>query len=314
MHPAAQHTAFVFPGQGSQFVGMGQAFAALPAVAPLFEEADDILAMPLKNMMFNGPENTLALTHNTQPALLVASVAAFRYLSHVANRPLNELAAYLAGHSLGEYAALVASGVLSFANALQLVRLRGELMQQAVKPGEGAMLAVLGLADNVAAEVAQTSGCYVANDNAEGQVVLSGAYAAVEKAAVIAQQQGARKVVRLNVSAPFHCPLMAPAAEAMAAALAKVPFATPQVPVVLNTTASACTQAETIRTQLVLQITQPVRWRETMVFMANNGVTHVLELGAGKVLTGLAKRCDPAGRLQGVALNTPEDINVHYAV
>jgi [acyl-carrier-protein] S-malonyltransferase len=302
--------AFTFPGQGSQAVGMGRDLAAAFAAArEVFEEVDDALKQKLSKLMFEGPESDLTLTANAQPALMTVSIAALRVLEREAKIELPKAAAYVAGHSLGEYAALAAAGALSVSDAARLLRKRGEAMQKAVPVGEGAMAALLGLdadkAAEIAREAAQGDVCDVANDNAPGQVVVSGARAAVERAVEIAKKAGKRAIM-LPVSAPFHCALMKPAADVMEEALAEVAIAPPRVPLVANVTAQAVSDPETIRKQLVQQITGLVRWRESVLFLKQKGVATLVELGAGKVLTGLVRRIDP--ELTGVSVQGPSDI------
>jgi len=260
--------------------------------------------------MFEGPEDQLTLTANAQPALMAVSLAVVRVLEAEAGVDLGKDAAFVAGHSLGEYSALAAAGSLSITDTAKLLRIRGDAMQKAVAPGQGAMAALLGLefdaAAAVAAEAAQGEVCQAANDNGGGQVVVSGAKAAVERAVEIAKARGARRAVMLAVSAPFHCALMQPAADAMAAALSGVVVLPPKVPLVANVHAAAITDPETIRTGLVQQVTGTVRWRESVAFMAAQGVDLFFELGSGKVLSGLVKRI--ADGAEGVAVGTPEDV------
>ena len=303
--------AFTFPGQGSQAVGMGKALAENFAEAKaVFAEVDDALGQNLSGMMFEGPEADLTLTANAQPALMAVSLATIRVLEAEAGLDLARDAAYVAGHSLGEYSALAAARAFSIADAARLLRIRGNAMQAAVPPGEGAMAALLGLdfeaAAAVAAEAAQGQVCQAANDNGGGQVVVSGAKAAVERACEIAKSKGARRALLLPVSAPFHCDLMQPAALAMADALSKVTVSKPIVPVVANVLASAISDPDAIRKALVEQVTGTVRWRECVAYMASHGVQVFYEVGSGKVLTGLVKRL--AEGAEGMALGTPEDI------
>jgi len=288
---------FVFPGQGSQAVGMGCSLAeAFSAAREVFEEVDDALNQSLSRIMFEGPEADLTLTENAQPALLAHSYAVLQILRKEGGLEMPDMAAFVAGHSLGEYSALAAAGTFTLADAVRLVKRRGQAMQQAVPVGEGAMAALLGLdlevAREVAEEAAQGEVCAPANDNAPGQVVISGATAAVERAAEIAKEKGARRAVLLPVSAPFHCSMMAPAAEEMAAALEEVELAPPSVPVVANVTASTVADPATIRKLLVEQVTGMVRWRESVEHLKQQGVAHVVELGPGKVLSGLVRRID----------------------
>jgi [acyl-carrier-protein] S-malonyltransferase len=308
--------AFVFPGQGSQAVGMGRDLAtAFPAARLVFEEVDEALKQKLSKLMFEGPEGDLTLTANAQPALMAVSVAAMRVLESEAKLDLGSAAKFVAGHSLGEYSALAAARTFQLADTARLLRLRGETMQKAVPVGTGAMAALLGLDLPAAQEVAAAAVkapdgkeevCSAANDNAPGQVVVSGAKAAVERAVEIARTKGAKRAILLPVSAPFHCALMQPAADAMAEALASTQMAPPRVPLVANVTASATSDPATIRDLLVKQVTATVRWRECCLYMKSQGVTTLVEIGAGKVLTGLAKRID--GDLTGISLQNPADI------
>ncbi|GLK76892.1 malonyl CoA-acyl carrier protein transacylase [Methylopila jiangsuensis] len=286
---------------------LSDSFAAARAV---FEEVDAALGESLSATIFEGPEDKLTLTANAQPALMAVSLAAIRVLEAEAGLDVARHAAFVAGHSLGEYSALAAAGALSISDAARLLRIRGEAMQKAVPVGEGAMAALLGLdldaARAVAAEAAEGDVCAAANDNAPGQVVISGARAAVERAIALAKPRGAKRAVLLPVSAPFHCALMRPAAEAMREALAGVKLQAPKAPLVANVTASPLTDPEDIRTRLVEQVTGAVRWRESMGFMAGAGVTHFVEVGAGKVLAGLVKR--NAEGATGESVGTPEDV------
>jgi [acyl-carrier-protein] S-malonyltransferase len=302
-------TAFTFPGQGSQAVGMGRAFAeAHPAARAVFAEVDDALGEKLSELIWNGPEADLTLTQNTQPALMAVSLAALRVLEAEGLSVAGD-AAFVAGHSLGEYAALAAAGSLSIADTARLLRIRGRAMQAAVPVGAGAMAALLGLdfatAAAVAAEAAGAEVCQAANDNADGQVVVSGAKAAVERAVEIAKGRGARRAMLLNVSAPFHCALMRPAAEAMAEALAAVTVRAPVVPLVANVLAAPITDPDEIRRRLVEQVTGTVRWRETVLRLKADGVTRLVEIGSGKVLTGLVKRITDG--VEAIAVNAPDD-------
>ncbi len=303
--------AFTFPGQGSQAVGMGKSLAdAFPQARAVFDEVDAALSQKLSTLMFEGPEDQLTLTANAQPALMAVSLAVVRVLEAEAGLDLGKDAAFVAGHSLGEYSALAAAGSLSITDTAKLLRIRGDAMQKAVAPGQGAMAALLGLefdaAAAIAAEAAQGEVCQAANDNGGGQVVVSGAKAAVERAGEIAKAKGARRAVMLAVSAPFHCALMQPAADAMAAALSGVVVLPPKAPLVANVHAAAITDPETIRKGLVEQVTGTVRWRESVAFMAAQGVDLFFELGSGKVLSGLVKRI--ADGAEGVAVGTPEDV------
>ncbi len=303
-------TAFIFPGQGSQAIGMGKSFAdAFPVARALFGEVDAALGTKLTEIMWEGPVETLTLTENAQPALMAVSLAAIRVLEAEAGLDVARDVAFVAGHSLGEYAALAAAGAFSVADAARLLRARGLAMQKAVPVGEGAMAALLGLdidaARAVAAEAAHGQVCEIANDNAPGQVVVSGAKAAVERAVEIAEARGGRAMM-LPVSAPFHCSLMRPAADAMREALASVAVQPPKVPLVANVTAAIVTDPAEIVRLLVRQVTEMVRWRESVEFLVKNGVDRLVEVGAGRVLTGLAKRIAkdtpslPLGRLEDV--------------
>jgi len=303
--------AFVFPGQGSQAVGMGKALAdAFPVARAVFDEVDGALGERLSGVMWDGPADTLMLTENAQPALLATSMAALRVLESEAGVDLGRDVAFVAGHSLGEYSALAAARAFTLADAARLVRLRGRVMQKAVPVGVGAMAALLGLefeaATAVAAEAAQGEVCQAANDNGGGQVVVSGDKAAVERAVELAKARGAKRAMMLPVSAPFHCALMQPAADAMAQALANVEVKAPVVPVVANVVAGPVTQPGEIVQRLVEQVTGTVRWRESVAFMAGQGVATFYELGAGKVLSGLVKRI--AEGASGVAIGAPADV------
>jgi [acyl-carrier-protein] S-malonyltransferase len=289
--------------------------AAFPAARLVFEEVDETLKQKLSKLMFEGPEAELTLTANAQPALMAVSVAVLRVLEAEAKLDLGSAAAFVAGHSLGEYSALAAARSFTLADAARLLRLRGEAMQKAVPVGTGAMAAMLGLdveavqaiaAEAMTAPDGTTEVCQAANDNAPGQVVVSGAKAAIERAVEIAKRKG-KRAIPLPVSAPFHCAMMQPAADAMAEALARTTLAPPRIPLVANVTAAAVSDPVTIRDLLVQQVTAMVRWRECCLYMKGRGVDTVVELGAGKVLTGLAKRIDPG--LTGVAVNTPADVD-----
>jgi [acyl-carrier-protein] S-malonyltransferase len=308
--------AFVFPGQGSQAVGMGKGLAeAFPAAKQVFDEVDAALGEPLSKTMWEGPAETLTLTENTQPALLAHSLAVMRVLQAEAGVDLGRDAGFVAGHSLGEYSALAAAGAFTLADAARLVRVRGRAMQKAVPVGVGAMAALLGLefdqAAAVAAEAAQGQVCQAANDNGGGQVVVSGNKAAVERAVEIAKQKGAKRAMMLTVSAPFHCALMQPAADAMAEALARVTVRAPAVPVVANVIARPVTEPADIVRRLVEQVTGTVRWRDSVAFMAAQGVTAFYEVGTGKVLSGLVKRI--ADGAIGVAIGSPDDVAIYRA-
>ncbi|MEE1611019.1 ACP S-malonyltransferase [Microvirga sp. CF3016] len=303
--------AFVFPGQGSQAVGMGKALAdTFPQAKAVFDEVDEALSQKLSAIMWEGPAEELTLTANTQPALMAVSVAAIRVLEAEAGLDLKNHAAFVAGHSLGEYSALAAAGSLSVADTARLLRIRGNAMQNAVPVGQGAMAALLGLefdaALEVAREAAQGEVCDAANDNGGAQVVVSGHKAAVERAVAIAQTKGAKRAVMLAVSAPFHCALMQPAADAMREALGRVTVNAPVVLVVANVEAAAITDPAAIRDALVRQVTGTVRWRESVAYMAAQGVESFYEVGSGKVLTGLVKRI--AAGASATAIGTPEDV------
>ncbi|PDT05427.1 [acyl-carrier-protein] S-malonyltransferase [Rhizobium chutanense] len=307
--------AFTFPGQGSQAVGMGKDLAENFAEArAVFDEVDEALGEKLSDVMFNGPEDTLTLTANAQPALMAVSIAVVRVLE-AKGLDLKSKVAYVAGHSLGEYSALCAAGTFSLADTARLLRIRGNAMQAAVPVGVGAMAAIIGLehADVVAVceEAAAIGACQIANDNGGGQIVISGEKAAVEKAAGLATDKGAKRAILLPVSAPFHSKLMAPAAEAMRAALATVAKSDPVVPLIANVRAAPVTGADEIAGLLVEQVTGQVRWRETVEWFAGNGVTTLYELGSGKVLTGLARRIDKT--ITGISVNGPADIDATVA-
>ncbi|MBX3526249.1 MAG: ACP S-malonyltransferase [Rhodoblastus sp.] len=310
--------AFVFPGQGSQAVGMGKALAdSFPAARAVFDEVDAALGEKLSALMFEGPEVDLVLTANAQPALMAVSLAATRVLEAEAGLDLARDAKFVAGHSLGEYSALAAAGAFSLADAARLLRLRGKAMQAAVPVGQGAMAALLGLDYEtgvaVAAEAQAEAGgvCQIANDNGGGQVVASGSKAAVDKAIEIAKAKGAKRAMLLAVSAPFHCALMQPAADAMAEALASTNIVAPKVPVVANVVANAVSDPQQIRDLLVRQVTGTVRWRECVGYMAANGCDRFVELGAGKVLTGLLKRL--ADGATGMSVGAPADVEAYKA-
>ena len=304
--------ALVFPGQGSQAPGMGRELAdAFAAARMLFEEVDDALSFPLSRLMFEGPEDALTLTENAQPALLAASLAVVRVLEREADFSVSRHAVFVAGHSLGEYSALAAAGALTVGEAARLVRRRGQAMQKAVPVGAGAMAALLGLDIEVARTIAEEAAegglvCAVANDNCPGQIVVSGHRAAVERAVALAAERGARRSIMLPVSAPFHCPLMAPAAEVMRQALAETTLSRPSVPLVANVTAAPTTDPDEIGRLLVEQVTHMVRWRESVALFAASGVEEVVELGAGRVLSGLVKRIDRS--LAAVSVGTPAEV------
>jgi [acyl-carrier-protein] S-malonyltransferase len=303
--------AFVFPGQGSQSVGMGKALAdAFPAAREVLAEVDEALGEKLSAVMWDGPADRLTLTENAQPALMAVSLATLRVLEREAGLDLPRDAAFVAGHSLGEYSALAAAGALTISDTARLLRTRGRAMQAAVPVGVGAMAALLGLefeaAVAVAAEAAQGEVCQAANDNGGGQVVVSGNKAAVERAVEIAKAKGARRAMLLPVSAPFHSALMHPAAEVMAESLAKVEVKSPVVPLVANVLARPISDPAEIVKSLIAQVTGTVRWRESVAFMASAGVDTFYEVGTGKVLSGLVKRIAEGAR--GTAIGTPEDV------
>lgn len=302
--------ALLFPGQGSQTVGMGKELANQFASArAVFEEVDSALSQKLSTIIFEGPQETLTLTENAQPAIMATSIAALRVMEKEHGFDVAKQAAFVAGHSLGEYSALCAVGALSLSDTAKLLRLRGQAMQKAVPAGLGAMAALIGAdfdgAKIVAEEAAQGDVCTVANDNAPGQVVISGHKTAIDRAIEIAKAKGIKRALLLEVSAPFHCPLMAPAAEAMQTALANVKFSMPRVPVVANITAKAEFDAENIRQLLVLQVTGMVRWRESIHYLKAQGVTRAIEIGAGKVLSGMVKRIEP--EIECMNIGTPAD-------
>jgi [acyl-carrier-protein] S-malonyltransferase len=303
--------AFTFPGQGSQTVGMGKALAeAFPAARAVFDEVDAALGEKLTAIIWDGPAETLQLTENTQPALMAVSLATLRVLEAEAGFSVARHAVFVAGHSLGEYSALAAAGSLSVADAARLLRIRGLAMQKAVPVGTGAMAALLGLdyeaATAVAEEAAQGQVCQAANDNGGGQVVISGDKAAVERGLDIARTKGAKRAMLLPVSAPFHCRLMQPAADAMASALADVTISRPASPLVSNVLSAAISDPDEIRRRLVEQVTGMVRWRESVAYMASHGVTQFFEIGAGKVLSNLVKRI--ADGAVGISVGGPGDI------
>ena len=304
-------TAFVFPGQGSQAVGMGRALAeTFPAAKALFDEVDAALGQNLSAIMWNGPEAELTLTENAQPALMAVSMAVMRVLEAEHGVTLARNAKFVAGHSLGEYSALAAAGTFSLADTARLLKIRGKAMQAAVPVGQGAMAALLGLdfatASAVAAEAALGDVCQAANDNSDGQVVISGSKAAVDRACEIAKAKGAKRAILLPVSAPFHCAMMKPAADAMATALSNVKMNAPIVPIIANVVAGPVTDPAIIKAKLIEQVTGTVRWRECVAYMVAHGVNVFAEVGAGKVLTGLAKK----NAAEAIAMNagTPDEI------
>ena len=308
--------AFVFPGQGSQDVGMGRALAeAYPAARAVFDEVDDALGQKLSAIIWDGPKETLTLTENAQPALMAVSMAVMRVLETEKGFRLADKVKFVAGHSLGEYSALAAAGTFSLADTARLLKLRGQAMQKAVAVGQGAMAALLGVgmdvAVKVAAEAAQGDVCQVANDNEPTQVVLSGHKSAIDRVAEIGKAHGVRRAVNLPVSAPFHCALMQPAADAMAEALSRVNVHAPVVPVVANVVATAISDPTEIKRRLVEQVTGTVRWRECVAYMAAHGITDFYEIGAGKVLAGLVKRT--ATTANATSIGAPADIDAALA-
>lgn len=302
--------AFIFPGQGSQAIGMGLALAdAFAPARQVFEEVDEALSQKLSKLMWEGPEADLTLTENAQPAIMAASLAIIRVLEKD-GLDLARHARLVAGHSLGEYSALCAAGSFTLAETARLLKIRGAAMQAAVPVGAGAMAALIGIeidgAELTVKDAAAEGVCVIANDNAPGQIVISGARLAVEKAGEIAKQHGAKRVIPLNVSAPFHCPLMQPAADRMREALAQVTIRPPTVPIIANVTASEAREPETIRRLLVMQVTGRVRWRESVAAFRAFGIGTTVEVGGNKVLTGMVKRIDK--ELQTISLDTPADI------
>lgn len=304
--------AFIFPGQGSQSVGMGKDLAtAFGEAREVFEEVNDALSQNLSRLMFEGPEDELILTENAQPAIMAVSMAVMRVLERLGNTRTNAMAAMVAGHSMGEYAALCAASVFTVPDAARLLKRRGQAMQLATPVGKGAMAALLGLnldaAQDVADAASQGEVCAVANDNAPGQIVISGDKVAVERAVALAAEKGARRCIFLPVSAPFHCSLMQPAADAMAAALALVDMTDPVFPLVSNVTAGEVTSVEDIRQLLVEQVTERVRWRESVLYMMDSEAETLAEIGSGRILTGMTRRIDRS--LNGVTVGTPDEID-----
>jgi [acyl-carrier-protein] S-malonyltransferase len=311
-----QKTAFLFPGQGSQTVGMAQAIAAsAPQAHNRLTMIDEALGESLSSLMADGPLDELTLTRNAQPALFASSVAVLAALEAASGKPVSALADFVAGHSLGEYSALAAAGTLEIQDAALLLRLRGDSMQKAVPVGAGAMAALLGadlpLAEKIVAEASDAGLVQIANDNAPGQIVVSGSLAGVEKAMAVAKEKGIRRALKLPVSAPFHCDLMAPAADEMAAALATASMKDPAMPVICNITASSETSASNLRQNLVAQVTGRVRWRETLLELHSKGVSRFVEVGTGKVLSGLLKRT--LDGVESYSLETYEDIESFLA-
>ena len=306
--------AFIFPGQGSQAVGMGAELAkAYPSARAVFDEVDAALSQNLSRLMWNGPEAELTLTENAQPALMAVSLAAMRVLGDKGLK-LPTKVAYVAGHSLGEYSALAAAGAFGLADTARLLKIRGRAMQEAVPVGQGAMAALLGAdlaqAQELAKAAAEGEVCQAANDNAPGQVVISGAKTAIDRAVTLAPKFGARRAVLLPVSAPFHCALMQPAADAMREALAKVTINAPSVPLIANVLAAPVSDPEAIRARLVEQVTGMVRWRETMLYLKANGVGTFNEVGAGRVLTGIARRFEG---VEARSIGTPDELEAASA-
>lgn len=308
--------AFVFPGQGSQFVGMGkdvcEAFAEAKHV---FQEVDDALGQNLSKIIFEGPMEDLTLTQNTQPALMAVSVAIMRVIEKQGGKDISKLCSYVAGHSLGEYSALCAAGSISLSDTAKLLRIRGNAMAEAVPAGQGGMAALIGVefeqADEIAKAASDVGPCQGANDNGGGQVVISGAMAAIDKAIEIAAAKGVKRAIKLPVSAPFHSAMMQPAAEKMREALANVAIKAPLVPLVANVTADIVSEPDNIRKLLVEQVTGMVRWRESVIFLKKQGVTEAVEIGAGKVLAGLVKRIEK--EIETSSIQTPQDIESFIA-
>lgn len=307
-------SAFIFPGQGSQAVGMGKDLSEnMPVAAQVFEEVNDALGQNLSALMFEGPIEELTLTHNAQPALMASSMAVMRVLEHDFDIKLSDIAVYAAGHSLGEYSALAAAGTLSLTDTAKLLKLRGEAMQRAVPVGIGAMAAIIGaqfaIVEEIAAEASINEVCTAANDNADGQVVISGHKRAVERAMEIAKERGIKRAILLPVSAPFHCSLMQPAADEMAVALNDATFAPPSVPIITNVSAEPQNDPDKLRLMLIEQITGKVRWRETILKMGELGVDQLIEAGTGKVLSGLVRRINRD--IKGLSLQSPSDIEAY---
>jgi [acyl-carrier-protein] S-malonyltransferase len=309
--------AFLFPGQGSQSVGMGrEVYETFSCARDVFHEVDETLKQNLTKIILEGPEAELVLTENTQPALMTVSIAICRVLEREGKFNLPESISFVAGHSLGQYSALCVTGALSLPDTARLLKIRGQAMQKAVPVGEGAMAAILGLdlpiVEKIVHEAAQGEVCDVANDNSPGQVVISGHHKAIERAIELAKEQGAKRSILLNVSAPFHCTLMKPAQRQMEEAFKEIPVKNPSVTVIDNVSADAVEKGEDLQNFLVQQVTGRVRWRESIDVMATKGVTTTIEVGAGKVLTGLSKRIAPS--LEAFALNTPHDIEAFLKI
>jgi len=303
--------ALIFPGQGSQAIGMGKSLAeAFGEARDVFQEVDDALNQKLTQLMFEGAPDDLKLTENAQPALMAVSIAVIRVLDKQGHFVLPEAACFVAGHSLGEYSALSAAGSFGLADTARLLKKRGQSMQQAVPVGLGSMAALIGVdlatAQQIVADASLGEVCTAANDNAPGQIVISGHMTAIDRAIALAAERGFKRSIKLPVSAPFHCQLMQPAADVMKEALANVKLNTPVVPLVANITAEAVSNADTIRELLVQQVTGSVRWRESILYMKSQGISELIECGAGSVLTGLTKRIDK--EMVALSLQSPEDI------
>ncbi len=303
--------AFLFPGQGSQAIGMGRdVYDAFSCARDVFGEVDEALQQNLTKLIFEGPDTDLVLTENTQPALMTVSMAFMRVLEQEGGLNLFHAVSYVAGHSLGQYSALCAAGSLNLSDTARLLKIRGQAMQQAVPVGEGSMAALLGLemadVEKIVTEAAKDQVCDVANDNSPGQVVISGHRTAIERAVELAKEYGAKRSILLNVSAPFHCSLMKPAQDRMQEALHEVTIGDSSVPLIDNVSIESIQEGEKHRHSLIQQVTNRVRWRESIAIMADLGVTQTIEIGSGKVLTGLSKRIAPS--LEAFALNTPYDI------